>query len=362
MNILEIVSGGEVNGAVVHCVLLSKELARLGHSVTLLCRHNSKLIPLLEGSPVEIIESDMHRIPMNELKRVTALAHERKIDLIHTHMTRAHNFGVCLRRFSGIPCIATAHSHIVQFHWMFADYVISVSDATKQFQRRRNFVRESRIETVHGFMDYDRVSNVSCSARNEVRSSLGIGEKTPLIGIIGDIIPRKGHIFLIRALPAILVRRPEARLLVVGSPKRKIGEEYFQKIQAEAQSLGVADKIIWAGYRSDIPQTLAALDVYVSASLDEMFPVAVLEAMAAKAPIVATSVGGVPECLKHCETALLVPSGDPLRLGDTISQLLEDSVLASRLATRAQQVAHENFSLASQAPRIEAVFRQVIKH
>ena len=360
MNILEIVSGAEVNGAVVHCVLLSKELAKRGHQVTLLCRHNSKLIQLLEGSNVEIIESDMHRLPMDELRRVTALARERKVDLIHTHMTRAHNFGVFLRRCSGIPCVATAHSHIVQFHWMFADYVISVSNATQRFQQRRNFVKANRIETVYGFMDYDRVSNVPRSARQEVRNSLQIGEDTPLFGIIGDIIPRKGHLHLIRALPSIFERRPEARLVVVGSPKRKIGEEYFQKVQAEALKLGVQDKIIWAGYRNDIPQVLSALDIYVLASLDEMFPVAVLEAMAAKLPIVATEVGGVPECLKNCETALLTPSADPEKLSLSILRLLDDKALATRLSTNAQQVAHDNFSLESQAPRVEAVFQKVL--
>lgn len=362
MNIMEIVSGEEVNGAVVHCVLLSKELARRGHSVTLLCRHNSKLIGLLKDSQVEIIESDMHRLPTDELRRITQFAKERSIDVLHTHMTRAHNFGVFLRLCSKIPCVATAHSHIVQFHWMLADYVIAVSDATKRFQITRNYVRKHKIETVYGFMDYERLSGVSPESSHEVRASFGISDHIPLFGIIGDIIPRKGHLYLIRALQSVFEKCPEARLLVVGAPRRKIGEEYFALIQSEAKRLGVEDRIIWAGYRSDIPQVMAALDLYVLASLDEMFPVAVLEAMAAKLPIVATSVGGVPECLKDCETALLVPSCNPKALGNAISTLLEDRNLSMNLAKNARTTAHENFSLESQAPKIEAIFERVIRN
>ncbi len=362
MNIMEIVSGEEVNGAVVHCVLLSKELVKRGHSVSLLCRHNSKLIGLLKDAQVEIIESDMHRLPTDELRRITQLAKERKIDVLHTHMTRAHNFGIFLRLYSGIPCIATAHSHIVQFHWMFADYVIAVSDATKKFQISRNFVSQRKIETVYGFMDYERLSGVSPESRQEVRASLGISVEIFLFGIIGDIIPRKGHLYLIRALQSVFERNPQARLLVVGAPRRKIGEEYSALIKSEAKRLDVEDRIIWAGYRSDIPQVMSALDLYVLASLDEMFPVAVLEAMAARLPIVATSVGGVPECLKDCETAALVPSCDPQALGNAISTLLEDCNLALNLAKNARATARKNFSLESQAPKIEAIFERVIRN
>ena len=309
MNILEIVSGAEVNGAVVHCLLLTRSLAARGHRVTLLCRENAFIANQLAQSDVEILTSDMHRFPFDELRRLAGLCQERRIDIIHTHMTRAHNFGVCLRHFCKIPCVATAHSHIVQPHWMFNDHVVAVSEATRRFQRVKNFVRENRIETVHGFMDYPRFAQVSSEARSRVRREWGMAETSPLLGIIGDIIPRKGQLHMVRALPQILSSFPEARLAIVGEPKR--GNEYFQKTHSEAARLGVMDRILWTGHRNDIPDVMAALDIYVLASLDEMFPVAVLEAMAAQRAIVATKVGGVPECVENNQTALLIPPEDP---------------------------------------------------
>jgi glycosyltransferase involved in cell wall biosynthesis len=362
MEILEVVSGAEINGAVVHCALLSKELARRGHSVTLLCRPGAKVMGLVADAPVALVESDMHRFPFDELRRVRDLARERGVEVIHTHMTRAHNFGVGLRRFARIPCVATAHSHIVQpLTWMFNDYVIAVSAATQRFQLRRNFVRPDRIETVHGFMDYDRQAAVPADARSIVRAELGLDDTTPVFGIIGDIVPRKGHLYLVRALAEIVQRSPNVRMIVVGDPKRKMGHQYNELVRAEAKRLGVDSSIVWAGYRTDVLNVMRALDVYVMASLDEMFPVAALEAMAARLPIVATRVGGIPECLTDEESALLAPPEQSSELATRILRLLTDPALAARIARRAHDLARDQFSVRSQAPRIEAVFDRVIE-
>src|SRR5579872_6354733 len=229
MRILEIVSGAQVNGAVVHCALLCREFTRRGHHVTLVCRKDAKVKALLADSGIRIVESDLHKVPFDEVRRIGALAREAGSEVIHTHMTRAHNFGVVLRRFCGIPCVATAHSHIVQpLTWMFNDRVIAVSEATRRFQLSWNLVRGRNIETVYGFTDYDRQTTVSTDAGDRIRASLGLAADAPVFGIIGDIIPRKGHLHVVRALAEIRKTVPEARLVVVGDPKRKIGAEYHR--------------------------------------------------------------------------------------------------------------------------------------
>ncbi len=361
MEILEIVSGAQINGAVVHCALLCREFTRRGHSVTLVCRRNAKIQSLLADDAIRVIESDLHRLPFDELRRIAAIVREGGHEVIHTHMTRAHNFGVVLRRFCNVPCIATAHSHILQpLTWMFNDHVIAVSDATSRFQRSRNFVRSANIDTVHGFTDFERQSEVPFSAGAEVRAGLGLSDDTPVFGIIGDIIPRKGHLYVVRALAEIRRAVPNVRMLVVGDPKRKMGAEYNTLVRDEARRLGVGENIVWAGYRTDVAKIMHALDVYVLASLDEMFPVAVLEAMSASRPIVATNVGGVPECITDEVSGLLVPSADSSALAAAIQRLLVDRELAGRLAEHALGLARDQFSVQSQAPKVEALFRRVI--
>jgi glycosyltransferase involved in cell wall biosynthesis len=181
-----------------------------------------------------------------------------------------------------------------------------------------------------------------------------------VFGVIGDIIPRKGHLHLVRALAEIIPVLPDVRMLVVGDPKRKMGQAYYERVLQEVETLGVGGHIIWAGYRTDVPELMSVIDLYVMASLDEMFPVAALEAMAARRPIVATDVGGIPECLTHEETALLVPPSDAHALADAIARLLVDRQLAGNLASKAHDLVREQFSVQSQATRIEAVFRRVL--
>jgi glycosyltransferase involved in cell wall biosynthesis len=361
MNVLEIISGHGVNGAVVHCLLLTRQLAARGNHVLVLCRHDAWIIqqlqPEIEAGTVTILESDLSRWPFHELRRVAARARELQMDVIHTHMTRAHNFGVFLRRFSGIPCVATAHSHVVHWHWWMADHIIAVSDATRSYHRRVNLIPARRIETVHGFVDAARFGSCLPEARIALRQELGLQEDQLLVGAIGDFLPRKAQHHLIRALPVILNTVPTARLALAGSVR---DQKYMRFVKSEAERLGVTDRILWLGYRQDVPQLLDALDVYVLASLDEMFPVALLEAMAAGKPIVATAVGGTPECVPEPDAVTLIPPADPAALTRAILDLLCDAGRRVGCGQSARELVRRHFTVQSQTPKIEAVFARTI--
>ena len=186
MKLMEIVGGDGVNGAIVHCLLLTRELARRGHSVTVLCRPEAWIRRELLSDAVEIVESDLRRQPLDELRRVAGIVRDKQIELVHTHMTSAHVFGVLLRWVCGVPCIATAHAHNRQWHWMFNDRVISVSEATRRFHARHNLVSKHRIEVIHNFVDYNRFAAVAPEARVRMRASLKVDGSWPLIGFVGN--------------------------------------------------------------------------------------------------------------------------------------------------------------------------------
>ncbi len=361
MRVLEVMSGKDINGAVMHCLLLTRQLAARGNHVMLVCRHNAWIAQQLQSEvasgAVTIVESDMSRWPFAELRRVAGIARDLKIDVINTHMTRAHNFGVFLRRFSGIPCVATAHSHIVHFHWMLADRIIAVSNATMRYHRSKNFIPARRIETVHGFVDTARFGSFQSWDRLKLRTELGISEETLLIGGIGDFLPRKAQHYLVRALPSILSAVPQARLALAGHTRDK---KYEALVRREADRLGVTDKILWLGYRKDVPQLLDALDVYVLGSLDEMFPVALLEAMAAGCAIVATAVGGTPECVPEPGAVTLIPPASTDALSQGIRQLLCDEPLRRQMGAAARATVEKHFTVESQTPKIEAAFERAI--
>jgi glycosyltransferase involved in cell wall biosynthesis len=318
--------------------------------VTLVCRPGAWIETQLRGACVDIVESDLHRWPPDEVRRLAAVARAQRIDVLHTHMSRAHFFGVLLRWLSGVPSVATAHSRHIQLHWMCNDRVIAVSAATGRFHRTRNLVRRTRLDVIHNFVDYRRFAEADGNARARMRMAFNVPGAAPLIGAIGDVIPDKGLTHLVRALPKILRALPAARLLVVGGGPAA----YRATLELEAERLGVAAMIIWAGQRTDVADIMKALDVFVLPSLEENFPLVVAEAMAAALPVVATAVGGIPECVSPGETGVLVPPADAVALADALIDLLRDAPLRLRLGQAARQRVRQQFSPEVQVPRIEA--------
>jgi glycosyltransferase involved in cell wall biosynthesis len=355
MRVMEIISGGGVNGAIQHGLLLTRELARRGHSVAVLCEPGGWLRRELACEPVEVVECDFHRWPPDEVRRIAAIARAKRLQVYHTHQTCAHRFGVLLRWVSGIPCVATAHAFKRHWHWILNRRIIAVSQATRTFLITRNFVPPYRIEVIPNFVDHRRFADVGLGSRAHIRAAFGIDEAFPLIGSVGRVFPNKGWPDLLWVLAQVSAAEPAARLLVVGGAT----PAYRAKLDAQAAVLGVAQKIVWAGERLDIPQVLSAVDIFVSLSRRETFGLSILEAMAAGIPVVATAVGGVPEVVRDGETGLLIPSGDCDAMARAIVSLLRDERRRRHLGQSGQRDARERFAAELHVPRIEATLARV---
>jgi glycosyltransferase involved in cell wall biosynthesis len=180
---------------------------------------------------------------------------------------------------------------------------------------------------------------------------LGLDDSWSLLGAIGSVIPRKGILYLVRALPRILATAPRTRLAIINEGGFR---GYTAKVRAAVAQGGLEDHVLWLGPGNEVPRLLPALDVYVLPSLEESLPMAVLEAMAAGLPVVATSVGGVPECILPGETGLLVPPADCAALGEAVVRLLKDPAGRHRLGDAARRDIRKRFSPDGQVGRIEA--------
>jgi L-malate glycosyltransferase len=358
MKIMEIVSGTRVNGAILHCLLLSRELVRRGHQVTLVCRPGSWISRQMVDGPIDCVRSDLHRWPPDELRRIAGIIRQRQIEVVHTHTSRANFFGILLRWMTGVPNVATAHTRHVQLHWMFSKRVIAVSESDRRYQRTHNFVRGSRIDTVHNFIDCQHILEMPTDARGRVRAWLGVADRDVLLGIVGSIVPRKGLIYLIRALPKVLASVPHARLVVIGGDTQG---DYAVQARSTARKLGVASRISWTGPRNNVHELLAGLDIYVLPSLNESFPLSILEAMAAGLPVVATPVGGVPECIVTGQTGLLVPPANSDALAEAIIDLATAPQHRKELGEAGRGNVLQEFTAESQAPRIEAILARVVR-
>lgn len=354
MRIMEIVSGTTVNGAVVTCAETARALRERGHEITLVCRPHAWIAQALEHDDIDIVYSDLHRWPVDELRRVGAIAREKEIDILHTHMSRANFFGVLLRRITGIPSIATANCRHFQLHWMFNDFVVAASEATRRFHQRFNRVPRDRIGVVHNFIDYQRFDTTDKQAGMLVRDEMSIRRDALLIGVVGDVLKRKGLIYLVRALPTIAKAIPNVHLVSVGYQD----PVYFEQVKHEAARLNVSKRMTHAGPRSDMVNVMSAMDLMALPTLEDSLPLAILEGMASGLPVVATHVGGLPECLISGETGWLVPPGRTDALADAIISTLSSHELRQRFGAAGQQRIRTHFSRDSHVQRIEQVFQR----
>jgi glycosyltransferase involved in cell wall biosynthesis len=279
------------------------------------------------------------------------------VDVMHTHQSAANCFGVLLKWVSGVPSVATAHARSFQLHWMWNDHVIGVSESTTRYQRMVNRVPASRSTTVHNFVDVELFSRRRDEARARLRREWGVDDKAVVIGAVGDVIPRKGMLHLVRALPEVFRRSPAARMVCVGGPGP--GPDYLRRVREEAETLEVADRIVFTGTRRDVPELLSAMDLFVMPSLEECFPLSLLEAMATGLPCVATRVGGIPECVADWRTGVLVAPGQSSPLAEALVGLARDAGLRRAMGLAGRDRVAACFSPAGQAAKVSRILASV---
>jgi glycosyltransferase involved in cell wall biosynthesis len=186
-----------------------------------------------------------------------------------------------------------------------------------------------------------------------VRRELGIAEDALLIGSIGLLWYIKGYDYLLRAMPAIIKRAPEAQLALVGSGQDE------SKLRQLAEDLAIASKVHFLGWREDIPRLLSALDVYVQPSLSEGLPMSILEAAATGLPIVATNVGGIPEIITDGRYGMLVAPGDEAALAEAVGDLLADTASRETFGAQVRKHVMQHFSADSMAAAYADVYRSL---
>jgi glycosyltransferase involved in cell wall biosynthesis len=193
-----------------------------------------------------------------------------------------------------------------------------------------------------------------------VRRELGLPADALVVGHVARLTPWKGQGYLLEAFARLASRSPRARLLLVGSPV--FDTDAFERgLRARAAELGLADRVVFAGYRRDVPHVLAAMDVLAYPSIEkDNCPLALLEGMAAGLPTVAFDIPGVRLVVNGPEDGILVPVEGVEPLAEALRRLLEDEGLRRRLGRGARRRIEEAFSLDLHVRRFEEAFRELI--
>ena len=305
-------------------------------------------------------------------ERLVALVSERKIALIHAHLTYASTWAAFVTRRTGVPSVCSLHvapfatrqqtntvrhrlatdarDCIMRFalnRW--ATVVVTVSAAIQDEYVRRGLNR-AKTRVVHNGIDVAKFGRARDACRTLLQEQFGISGQVPLVVTVSVLRPAKGIEVLLEALPRV----PDAHFLIVGDgPKR---EEWM----ATAERLGISSRVHWAGYRRDVASFLAGCDVFAHPSLDDAVPTVLLESLAAGVPIVASRVGGSPEIVEEGRTGRLVPAGDAEALATAIRQLLTDRNHIDAMRSAARATAAQRFSTEAWVTRLSRIYEEVL--
>lgn len=285
----------------------------------------------------------------------------RGVDLIHQN--NGFDFGaVMLARMLRRPLVAYQrgdewNSPVVRWFARRVTAFVANSLATKRSLDALG-VPDERVSVIYPPLDlqiFDPARHALTS-----RAALGIDGDTPCIGIVGIMVPWKGHRVFLRAVRAIRDRVPRVRALVIGGQPPG-GEAYVQQLVAQAAELGISDRVTFTGFREDVADLLPALDVVVHASVEpEPFGRVITEAMAMKRPVVASAAGGPVEIIEDGRSGYLVPPGDHEALADRVVELLKDPSLAAQIGERAAREVARRFSAEAHARLMEELYERVL--
>jgi glycosyltransferase involved in cell wall biosynthesis len=363
--VLQVITRWVLGGARRVVEALLERLPGLGFDVELLCGPDgpppaaARVLPGLarEIRPARDLET---------LARLARLLADRRPDVVHAHTYKAGVLACLAGRAAGVRAVVfTPHGHIfapgasipgvpagarlellrqvTRLAQACAHRVTALSEIDLRQQLELRLAPASKYAVVRNGIDVDRFA---------VRSPRRFGDG-PVLGAVGRFEAEKGHAVLLEALPLVRRVRPDARLVLVGAGGREAA------LRERAGRADLDGAVVFAGER-DAAELLGSFDVFVQPSLYESQGMALLEAMAAGVPVVASEVGGVPDAVRPGETGLLVRPSDPAALAAAVLRLLERPGEAAAIAERARARVRSDFSSARMAADYARLYRDLL--
>ncbi len=303
--------------------------------------------------------------------RLAGLVRREGFDLVYTNSAKADIYGSLAGRAARRPVVWRLHdivdpqafNGLNRFLFracatLFCARVLAVSDAVRRALVEQG-VSAGKVVTVYN--GFDLAEAEAAPDGREAREGLGIDPGAPVAAFVGRLVDWKGADYFLRAAALAARDLPAARFLVVGDAV--LGEQgYADSLKGLARELGLEDKVIFTGWREDIPALIRAADVLVHSSiLPEPLATVIIEAMALGRPVVAARDGGVPEMVVEGETGLMVPPRDAGALASAVTAVLSDPALAERMGEAGQRRAAGLFELGANTRRLEEELLAVLE-
>jgi glycosyltransferase involved in cell wall biosynthesis len=355
IKVLQMIDRPSLGGGQTALLLLAENLDRGLFDVAVASAAGGPLVDRAEerglwhlGVPLE------KKIALRSVGKIAAILEENNVDIVHTHGGYAGLYGRWAARRCRTPVIVhTLHGiHYLRYRnpavrqlfmnlerrcSRFTDRLILVSHADLGRAIKHRLAPQDRMVVILNGIALPE--SLSAESREIKRRELNLEPGRPVVGTVARLHRQKGILYLLHAAPMIMERFPEARIVVVGDGP--LG----RRLRRRARALGLGDRVLFLGARTDAREVMALFDIFVLPSLWEGLPLVLVEAAALGKPIVSTAVDGANEVIDDGKTGVLVPPRAPHAIAEAVIALLADRTKASRLAERAKAVIPARFPL-----------------
>jgi glycosyltransferase involved in cell wall biosynthesis len=368
IRVMHVIDKLGVGGSSVHGItqLLAQSMPMFdpGHFEFTVCslRQPEPAGDVLKNSGVRLEYLSRSKFDPRTLSDLLALVKRKSPRILHLHGFGASSFGRLVSWITGIPNIV--HEHLVFFHQplyvTIADTVLSplttkalaVSKPVREYMVKYRKIAPGKLETFFCGVPLAQFKAPSPRMIKKERIRLGIAPDEKIVCTVGRLDTQKGQVLLLRAAPLILAKTAHTRFLIVGD-----GPD-LAMLESEARKLGIAQRVIFTGYRSDVATLIGMSDVFAIPSLYEGGPITLLEAMNMRKPVVGTPVGLMGEVIRDQKSGFLVPVGDSRSLAEKILILLQDPKLASMMGEKGWELVQRH-DMSDYVRRLESIYRSL---
>jgi glycosyltransferase involved in cell wall biosynthesis len=379
IRVVRLFSRLNIGGPSLHVILLTAGLAARGYDTRLLIGHEGES----EGNMNDF--AGVHGV---DLLRVDGLGREVRLfadarvvwklyrymrafrpTIVHTHTAKAGFVGRVAALMAGVPVVVhTFHGHVLRGYFgplktafyrglertlaAFSTSVIAVSETVKRDLVALGVAKPSKIRVIELGLPLEALGRPL--PRGILRGAIGVASETPLIGIVGRLVPIKDVGTFLQAAALMRDQAVDAHFAVVGDGDQRAPLEDL------ARSLQLEGCVHFFGWRRDLEAVYGDLDLVVNCSRNEGTPVSLIEALAAGRPVVATRVGGTPDVIGDGERGVLVPPGDPAALAQAITAALRDPQAAHRKAAAGQAYVMARHSVGRLVADVDALYRELM--
>ena len=319
-------------------------------------------IPVLGGKPF-----DFMRVLIPNMLYISKLIRRLDIQLVHSNWWRVAYYSGLAAHRNHIPAVTHVRDYNDSYrswpkYWLFgavSDAIITVSHAVKESICTRIPDLDSKLTTIYD--GFPAPLHYQPEQIKALRAEYSMVNYSPLIGVVGSFSPLKGQDIILKALPKILSKYPNARLLLVGEPYSKSQVPYRDELLSIIHQLKLEAQVVLTGFRTDVQLIMASLDILVHPStLPDAFPHVLLEGGAQRALIVASKVGGIGEIIEDGISGRLVPPGKPEHLAEAIIDLLGHPLIANKMREAINKRVTEKFTISRYVSAVQALYEKLL--